>query len=931
MVKTFLKGICEQLHARYGNDYSQCLVIFPTRRACLIFRKTLAAMHSSPVLAPAIFSIGDFVSRYAPVPVSEEIPLLLTLYDAWRLHENDSDFGRFFPWGQMMMNDFDEADKFLNHPEILFTGIGELRKIEAAFIPDPDQFHWVTSFLQSIDVEKLGKIRGSFVSNWNLLLPVYRTFNKLLKERGLAYEGKSYRSIVQLLSKGSALPPQQQILFAGFYGFSHVEEEMITALSNKRNVEILWDADAYYAENSAHEAGLYFRKSGFAQQHLKKTDPLICGHELNVSITGVSGNAGQAKYGGWLLRDLFRTGKLDPESTVMVLPDEQLLFPLLYSIPEEVGSLNVTMGYPLRQSPFTELVTQLRDLHLKHSSVRSGKAVFYYKAVQQLLEHPLIRKRSRERVNYEKVDENFLDAAAIEKLFGFKGASRMFRTLADASSILDYLDEFYSWNDDQVESHASRYESITLEYIRIELGLLREHLTPHISDIKPETAWQMVKECLNNLKVPFSGEPVHGLQIMGFLETRALDFKTVILFSANEGILPATGGRKSFIPYSLRKGFGLETYEDQDATFAYHFYRLFHRSSDLFIVYNTEQGPMGGGERSRYLLQIVHELKSACGEKLHLSQGFHATGVPEIHTAPPVMKKNDQVLERLAAYVAKEGIDSRKFSPSGLSKYINCKLQFYFQYIAGLREPDDPEKGLDAAIFGSILHRSMELVYKKYLGMEVSNHDLEEALAVSDQAVNEAFLIEYRKLPHRLEGEELLTLSAIKNLVKRIITQDLNRTPFVLKGLENGVEANLESVRGRVALRGTIDRLESKDGADLILDYKTGKVAFKVSDLEQLFTEPKMQTAFQLLCYSWIYRKSNPGSQIKSGFYVVKKLGGGNKWINGGEILTDQQFDDFESRLTSLVNEILDPLIDFTPTPEVERCKYCPYVDICNR
>jgi CRISPR/Cas system-associated exonuclease Cas4 (RecB family) len=774
-----------------------------------------------------------------------------------------------------------------------------------------------------------------FAANWNLLQPVYHSFNALLESRGYAYEGKSYRNLVRKWSGARNGPPQTHLIFAGFYGFSKVEEDMIEALSAMKTVEVLWDADSYYIENNALEAGLYFRKSEFARARMKPAVSMLREHELRINITGVAGHAGQAKYSGGLLLELFRQGKLLPDNTVLVLPDENMLFPVLYSIPEEIGPVNVTMGYPLRQSPFTDLMVLLRDLHLKYSRNNGAEPLFNQQAVRSLLRHPLMRRRLDKPVEEGIHSGRFLSAREIESNFGFRDAASVFRHIPDSGTLLQYLDRLYELvegDETNNESPVSRYESITARYIRSELGLLRQHLSEHIAGIGTETVWQMARECLGNLKVPFSGEPVHGLQVMGFLETRALDFNTVILFSANEGILPSTSTRRSFIPYSLRKGFGLETYEDQDATYAYHFYRLLHRAKEVYLIYNTETGTMGGGEKSRYLLQITHELKSACGNSLKLHDESLVFPVHELVTRPPSVKKDDHAFARLARYLNhSENEKPLTFSPSALSAYIHCPLRFYLRYVAGLREPEEPDQGLDAAVFGKILHRAMELIYKEFTGREITLADIEQASLSAARAVDEAFVTEYQKPTPGLQGQEILLESAIRDLVNRILAYDRLHIPFRILGLEYPVSAELECTQGRIRIAGFIDRLETKDGSVSILDYKTGKVETSVADQDRLFADNNMQTAFQILCYTWIYRKMHPATGVKAGFYVARSLGSGNRWINGGETVTDEMLSGFETRLRTLIEEILDPAKNFDPTTETERCTYCPYKDICNR
>ncbi|MDQ3051293.1 MAG: PD-(D/E)XK nuclease family protein [Bacteroidota bacterium] len=931
---TFIDRVIHEVQEKHGNDLRGVCVIFPTRRACLIFRNRFAARLEQPVWSPGILGIGDFVSKHATHPVSEEIPLLLTLFEVYKTHWPEQGFDRFYAWGQMLMNDFDEIDKQLSDPSRIFTNISELKKIDAAFLPDPSSLYWIQEFIASMNEKKLTKIQELFAGTWNRLRQIYEEYNIILNAKGYTYEGKAYRSIIKKLKDGTFTSPWKNFIFAGFYGFSRIEEELIQKLIEKQGVTVLWDSDPYYINNKNHEAGYYFRKSPLFQPDPNKTISHFDTGVKNIEITGIPLVAGQAKYTGELLFRLQAAGKLDPNSTAIILADENMLFPVLYSIPPTIETINVTMGYPLLQSQYLELIRILHDLHKHPGNNKNNFTTFHHRYIKRVFSHPLFRGKITKPDT--KTDMHTIYAGAIEiaREYGFENAETVFSKISGAGEVFSYLQKVLHYLRDDLISksgHAVHFEDKVIEYITNELKLLAGHLQDHLNVISTETAWQMAAECVAGLKVPFSGEPVQGLQIMGFLETRALDFKTVILLNVNEGILPATASNKSFIPFSLRKGYGLSTYQDQDASYSYHFYRLLHRAENCYLIYNSEVSKSNGGEPSRFLLQIQQELSKVMGNRLNISTGFVKTPIiPEV-IQPIVIKKDADIMQRLSQFLPdKEGIMQRKFSSSAISTYISCSLKFYFRYVAGLKEKEVASVSMEDNTFGTILHRALELLYDSQPGV-IDAGKIDLLISKVDDAVQTALKEIYKMSSSQLEGADILSIEVIRELVKRILISDKSDVPFQITGLEEKLTGIFQVENYNVSLYGSIDRMDESGGITRIIDYKTGQVDLRSASLEELVIDPAKKSLFQLYFYALLFRLNFPGKPVKTGFYIARNLGSGISWPGDGSVIAEDKLNEFRNHLAGKIAEILNPEIYFAQTTDENQCKYCPYKTICNK
>lgn len=928
---SFINKVIAQLHQTYGDNYHKVCVIFPTRRACLIFRNHLSKFHGKPVFAPGVLGIGDFVSRHVRPGVSEEIPLLLTLFEVYKKHWPGHDFSRFYGWGQMLLSDFDEIDKQLSEPSRLFSNIGELRKIEAAFLPDAGSLEWIQDFIKTFDREQLSFLQNEFMKSWNQLKEVYLGFNELLATKNQSYEGKAYRELIQQLKKGQFTSQWNEFVFAGFYGFSRAEEDLIKLLGQKYKVSTFWDGDEYYINNPMHEAGYYFRKTDLINETSSWIGNHFADQKKKITITGVPLQVAQAKYAGDLLHQLISSKQIDIDNTVIILADENMLFPVLYAIPESVPLVNVTMGYPLQQSQFATFLELLQSLQ-KSVKIVGNEATFLFDTVDHLLHHPLLAAGTSPGTNQNEGYLHYLTQEQIKHRYQHEDNAGIFSHVTSTPELFGYLKQIFNHLHSQLQPENGKavpFEDAVITFICNELELLHEALKSHENEIPVISSWQMIRESIAGLKVPFTGEPVRGLQIMGFLETRALDFKHIIFLGCNEGILPATSSGKSFIPYALRKGFGLATHEDQDASYSYHFYRLLHQAETAHLIYNTEVGKTGGGEPSRYLLQIDHELKKYMGNQLTLEHKIISTPVITAPAPEISISKTAEVLQSLEKYYSRDE-NARSFSSSALTTYMNCSLQFYFRYIAGIKEKELQNNEIAADTFGNILHDALEQLYLNS-GDEVTEADIFRLLEAGKKTVHAAIEKIYFTHATELTGNDILLAEVIQELVLRILKQDQQRAPFTIAELEKLNKTTIKIGDTPVNFYGKFDRVDVKDGVVQILDYKTGSVSKKFKTVEALFSDPQQKSFFQLYFYMLIYSKLHPGKPVMAGLYVAKSLRNGIQWACDGRSVSEEELNSFETLLKGLVSEILNPAIKFKQTETLKSCQVCEFKTICQR
>ena len=953
-MKSFLLNLAEETLRKHPSLDGMTFV-FPNRRAVLYFRKHLSSLLSRPTFAPRITTIEEFVSKLSPLHIPDRLELIHRLYKAYYDVMNtrqdgeasmQEPFDQFYFWGDMLLRDFDEVDKYQVGARQLFRDLSNQKELDSSFdFLTQEQLEFLRSFWGNFNKD-LNANKRKFLRVWRLLPDVYDAYRTQLREQSLAYEGMLYRDVSDNLD---AVPANGPVIFAGFNALTGTEEKIISHFVTQSKGEVHWDLDSYYVNNNAQEAGRFFRQY---QRHevLGKTFPQDIPTNFHskkiVKVMGSAQHVGQAKLMSQILEEQLKAG-IDPEDTLIVLPDEKLLLPVLHGVSGSVEKLNVTMGFPLASTPIFNLIEFLVELQ---QAQRNNH--FNHRQVLALLSHPYLVSADPSHANQTRKTILEKNQVSIPQEFFLGGPplyALIFQPLGE-SDLLGYLRVIIN-------------EIGTLEYLTAldkEYAFHSLTLINRLEEVMGSSAFshgpadRSTKESLKSFsrlfrqlgrsqKIPFTGEPLTGLQVMGVLETRNLDYKNVFILSLNEGSMPSTGSKASYIPYNIRKAYALPTAEHQDAMYAYLFYRVLQRAENVFLFYNTEPDILGQGEMSRFLQQIFFESGWEIDKKV-----LHSPIQPRSIT-PISIDKTDRVLQDLTKL--NEGNRNFKgISPSALNTYIDCQLQFYLKHVAKIREAREVEEYLDARLFGNLLHDVMEKFYRRIQEKKKTNiiqsTDFDHYKDVVSQLIDEAFNKQYGIEPGKkltYEGQRLVVREIIRSFAERIVEHDKAYTPFTIEGLERGELLYYVSIRnapGQAVLSGKIDRLDRKGDMIRVLDYKTGRGDLDFDSVESLFTgEGKRNRAvFQTLIYVLLYRANHDAKGLRLVPGLISRLNLFEEELDHRLTLKKVRIDDagplleeFEQRLKALLEEMFDPATPFRQTENVEACKFCLFQNICYR
>ena len=736
-METFLQNTARYLFGKYGDKLSDCALVFPNRRAGLFFTRYLSSMIERPVWLPGMFTIADLLEEVSTLKTSDPVTLNFELYKVFRsVAKSGESFDEFYSWGEMLLGDFDEIDKYMVDAGALFRNVSELRELEDKFdYLTREQIETIRGFWSTFRPGTPTGHQKEFLRIWEALAPIYTSWRKHLLERDLAYEGMIFSHAAGKVLDGTArLPDYDKFFIAGFNVLNECEKVFFDYLQKEGRAEFFWDYDQYYTSDPSHQAGIFMRENlrryphtGFEQESRN-----IENSHREIEIIAVPSNSGQPKILS-ALSDMFSSD--DPLRTAVVLPDEGLLLPVLSSLPEEIGEINVTMGYPLKDAPVYGFVMHLLSLH-KNSRVQGKEVMFYYKDVLALLQHPVYAEKDEGMTAgiIRKVRENNLvyisgsDFGCSE--FGrlvFKKAPGDIRFAGYLIDVLMYIVKHrYDIPEEEGDGQSVSFPAREFIYrIYTSIGRLRDILEESQTTIRFDTLVKLLKKVLSGIRVPFYGEPLGGVQVMGVLETRALDFENVIWMSVNEGSFPARQSASSFIPYTLRKGFGLPGYEQQDAVYAFYFYRMLQRTRRMVLVYNTKSDGLFTGEPSRFIYQLKYSNRFNVRER---SLVFNLLQPEE---RPVRIEKTDDIRDRLMEYT--DAVPGRKYlSAAAINAYIDCSLKFYFRYIARLPEPDSVTEEIDMAVFGNLFHKAAHLMYYPFTGKEILAADIDALLGDRD-------------------------------------------------------------------------------------------------------------------------------------------------------------------------------------------------------
>jgi CRISPR/Cas system-associated exonuclease Cas4 (RecB family) len=941
MQNTFLEEVAHSLYNQFGKDISKYTIIFPNRRAGLFFNRALRKLIDKPIWAPEAMAIEDFVRQKSDFAVPDQLSLVFSLHEVFQKHAPfKEDFEQFYFWGDMLVKDFNDVDHYMADARPLFANLVEWKKLADTDFLTEEQVQLIGKFWKSFEA-KPKEAQEKFARNWNILFPVYQDFKQKLKDKNQAYNGMLYREYAQKLREGAA-KISGNLIFAGFNALTKTEE-VIVSEAVKQGALIFWDMDAYYASETStmQEAGNFFREYS-KHPVLGKTFPdelpeRIIGHTPQINITEVKGNIAQAKFLGQLL---LQQNLDQPEKTAVILGDESLLFPVLYALPEKIKKVNVTMGYPLRFASIYQLMNICLYLQ-KNKRAESGKYTFNHRDVLKILKHPfvgnLLDEHAKSKIQY--IENNNIIRLELKDFYAKNEEKNPLLEIL----FKDGSGNYFSYLKNILEFvHQEQIESTEQEFIAElykQISQLEQIISEFQLALDINAFIRLFNRIVQAIRVPFSGEPLEGIQIMGVLESRNLDFENIYFLSMSEDNFPGGANNKSFIPYNIRKAYGLPTLEQRDAIYAYLFNRLLQRSKHLNLMYNSDNSGGKGGEPSRYLLQLQYEL----GIQTHKVNLQSLNQDPQAASSVPItIEKNEAIWTILKSYNSE-----RYLSASALKTYLNCRLQFYFRYIAGLKERDEVSEDVDAADFGNILHHVMEKLYKTVLNQVLDANKIILLKKKIDGFIQEEFAELYGRKSEasefEFEGRNIIIRDVVKRIIIQILNYDAQIVPFVVKKVEGVFKYAVPLEDGqKIKMQGSIDRLDEKGDSVRVIDYKSGGDEVKFPDVGSLFErdhKDRNGAAMQTLLYSYLFIKSedyNGKSSVMPGLYNGKglfkadfseKLKLAKKELTNAEGLMPE----FEEGLKDILTEIFSSGQPFEQTDKIENCAYCAYKTICNR
>lgn len=910
-MKSFIEALVDE-----SVDLSplETLIILPTQRACQEYRTTYSRKKSRASFLPEVIPVQELIGKLDVPNCEDDLGLLLRLY---RIHNDtfgQEDFGAFQSYGEQVLKDFSEIDRQLILPDLLFREISDLKELESVFAPDSEELIHLKNFWSEFLRDPRTPLQHSFLRYWKQLPILYKLLNEDLDKAGLSYEGKAWKMAVSSQAKMQYFDRFTQVVFAGFYALNTTEERLIEILQHKGKLKLYKDADALYVDIPQHEAGMFFRRGKMAEADLLWTNKYLEEPKDSYIVTGCSGMTALCLQ---LANDLHleTTSHAAPatdqsDDAVVVLADESLLFTFLQHCDRLNLSVNPSMGFPLKHHPL------LRVLHLLRQLLRLGP------------EHQ--EGASAHRIRDDIASDPFLMMERNGRTSppGLSTLPSVFRFFPPNISVLKSgLDQFlksFHFDDPSWMYHIHRHLLLGMEEVCWQLER-------HEAQLTTEVWFELLLNELEKIRIPFASK--EGIPVMGFLETRNLDFERVYIAPLNEGSLPSSSGSQSLIPYSLRKAYRLPCTEEQDAITAYHFYRLLQRAKHIRLYYNSLTGEMGGGERSRYLHQLHHEIITRYPPATVRYRQQHDLPDP-IVVDDIVVHKTPEILEILRSKyldVPENTSPQPGFSASALNSYIACSLRFYFDQVAKIR-PDKESTVLSAGDFGNVLHKTMELAYagQTMLDFKKIEDSLQKLPSLMEQALQE-------KYEHPTDsGHDYLMKGVLTELVKRILTYDLEHLPVELVGLESELSMRLTLPGAPSAyIKGIIDRIDIREGRLRVLDYKTGiEKLSDCEDTEELFTKPNHKLNLQLLLYVLLVKHNFTALQALpavAGIFKLREFDNDITWLNQGMPVEDTFLQDFQKRLVVLIQEIFNPEIPFEPTSDVKRCKYCDYKVMCNR
>jgi len=966
-MKAFLREVAEDLVARTGKDLHHAAVVFNNKRPVAYLQDHLAQTIGKPFWSPSFFTIQEFFALSTDLQVADSFTQFFTLYQQYNellKKEGAKPINPdvFYPVARIILSDFSQIDNDLVDADQLFEELEDIAVIEKNFQHlTPEQQSFLEQFWTSFSSGKQKNHQEQFIRMWRRMPNLYRGFHDALQAKGLTSMAHVYRK----LATGQAEKPwfiddfeKGKMVFAGFNALSNAEAVIFKKWSQDEKALFYFDTDSYYMDDDTQEAGLFLRKNiqRIGIPNALGTSPgLIRSVKKEIKVYKTQGQTAQAKILQKELEEDYpmleaqdNAGKI-----ALILADESLLLPVLQTIPthytgetgEEEVKLNITMGYPLLATS----IFGLADIWLSvQSQLNAGKKeTVYYREVEAFLSHPLVGLPPEIRNQLQK---DILDQQLVEvELSVLKKSaelSALFFTRRDsgALAIVSLQEVFRFILQQQLAEKTLKQTEADLFIATIkELNRLHDTLTEFTADLPLPFVLSLMQKAIQGIAVPLTGEPLQGVQVMGLLESRSLDFDHVYILGVNEGILPQVTVSPSFIPDSIRRAYGLPVIENQDAISAYMFYRLLQRSRKISLVYNGQGDDNNTGEPSRFLRQL--EFESGYTFKYY----DHEQAIAIAHHAHADIKKEGEVLRRLHLYLDKNDPQLR-LSATALTTYMNCATQFFYKYIAKIEEPKKLTENLEANNIGSMLHFVMEQFYgilkaeSPYITRERIMEHRKDISRLGKIAFSKIMADDESKVISH-NGMQQVVLAIVTEYANVILDHDQNVAPFTMLDLESKDEVpfkiSVDGAERELTLFGIIDRVDKREGVTRVVDYKTGRDELQYASLADIFdgdTGKSNKALVQTLFYTYVYEQAKGISGMEPNLYLIRKMRKEGTLFHSFETkkrvhLQAEHLEGLKTEFSRLLKvkleELFDPQVPFGHTTVADNCKYCPYLSLC--
>lgn len=965
-MKPFLKEVAENLIGQLGEELQHAAIVFNNKRPVAYLQHYLAQEIGKPFWSPSFYTIQEFFSLSSSRKVADAFTQFFVLHQQYNqiaLQEGDASIepAKFYPIARVILSDFAQIDNDLVNAEKLFAQLEDFAIIDHEFdYLSEEQQEFLRGFWSSYSEGKQKKQQEQFIKMWQRMPKLYKGYHERLKEKGLTTMGQIYRQ----LAEGKAEVPefvdafkQSKLVFVGFNALSKAEAVVFKRWQDEGRTLFYFDTDAYYLKDSIQEAGLFLRKN-FEQTGLlnvlSNERGMIRENPKVIEVYKTQGQVAQAKIlSGALAKDYPLLKGADTAGKIaLILADETLLMPVLQTIPthyesgegQEPININVTMGYPLVASS----IFGLADLWLTVQSqlIAGDKDTVYYKEVEAFLSHPLtgISTAMRSKIQQGLLTEQLVEVP-LRRLQAQKGLLALYFSRVDSGvSAISTLQEIFKHVfEQQLTSKTLRQTEADLFIATIkELNRLHDALADYLPRLTTPKelsfVLSLIQKAVQGISVPLTGEPLRGIQVMGLLESRSLDFEQIYILGVNEGLLPQTSVSPSFIPDSIRRAYGLPVLENQDAISAYMFYRLLQRSKKVSMVYNAQADDANTGEPTRFLKQLEYE----SGYSFRYLE--HKQRISIEKKEPIIIAKDEKVMEVLNRYLRAEVA----LSASALTTYINCPLQFFYKYVAKIEEPKEISENLEANYIGSMLHYLLETFYDELRAADAiitKEKIVEQRKKVPELAVKAFAQVMFENEDYQVlhNGMQKVVLAIVEEYANLILDYDQQEAPFEILSLEQkdqvAFDFQIRGVAKRIMLQGIIDRIDRKNGVTRIVDYKTGSDILKYSNLEDVFDTnggKQNKALVQTLFYTYVFEHANGHKLVEPNLYSIRNMrkegtffieGRDKVKLNGAYLETVKE--EFAEFMRVKLAELFDEQVPFVRSEHEGAFAFSPYLTLC--